>query len=606
MSDATTDILLERFEVIACSKCQNPCDTSSLAPFSTFACPACGNQMRVPARFANFIVLEQLGKGGMGAVYRAYDETLGRAVALKVMQQSIGRDRDFVGQFLQEARALAAINNPNIVQIYSYGEENGQPYIVMELVDGDRLDHIHETRKSLDELFVLQIAIEVCRGMQAASAAGMTHGDIKPANILFDKAGHAKVSDFGLARLKGEKPKPGEIWGTPFYVAPEVVRREAPNAASDIYSLGGTLYHVLTGEPPFNGETVTDTVLLRFKEPAPDPRTFKPSVTPATAKILMRMLEADVLARYPNYNSLINDLQQAYDALKLARSGKKPEKKFPWGAAIGGAVAIAVLAVGGILGNAALQSHREKAAAERLRQSEIESGILRPVVRNGKVEYVRTVPASSKKHPMAPDASPAAADPSAAIAPAKGPVSFKASADVTIRPANSSAARDDKSLVFCAGNGEKSSPAKIYLQFKLPGHLSPSLKSASLRLTCKTTTKKTRNSAQRVRLWALRSDTPLPLNPNDEAAPATIPGNASDLREDQAELLGEFPINANPETGDELRLDSPELFAFVTSYQGSLLTLVLTGDSASDHRAGWRFTSSEDTRFSPPTLLLSP
>jgi eukaryotic-like serine/threonine-protein kinase len=107
----------------------------------------------------------------------------------------------------------------------------------------------------------------------------MTHGDIKPANILYDRNGSAKVADFGLARFKGEKPKPGEIWGTPYYVAPEVVKGQAPNAGSDIYSLGGTLYHVLTGEPPFNGETVTDTVLLRFKEPAPDPRVFKNSIS---------------------------------------------------------------------------------------------------------------------------------------------------------------------------------------------------------------------------------------------------------------------------------------------------------------------------------------
>ena len=228
------DILIERFEVIACAKCSQPLDTFSEEPFTLIHCPLCGAEMRIPARFANFILLEQLGKGGMGSVYKAYDETLGRTVALKVMQQSIGQDRVFVEQFLQEARALAAINNPHIVQIYSYGEENGQPYIVMELIDGGRLDHIQEKQKALDEIFVLQTAQQIIRGLQAANAAGMTHGDIKPANILFDRAGNAKVTDFGLARFKGEKPKPGEIWGTPYYVAPEVVRGQSPNAPSDI------------------------------------------------------------------------------------------------------------------------------------------------------------------------------------------------------------------------------------------------------------------------------------------------------------------------------------------------------------------------------------
>ena len=262
----TGDILLERFDAITCSQCSQPIDTSAAIPFTPILCPSCGTEMRVPARFANFILLSQLGKGGMGAVYKAYDETLGRTVALKVMQQSIGQDRVFVEQFLQEARALAAINHPHIVQIYSYGEENGQPYIVMELVDGNRLDHLQEKHKALDEAFVLQTAIQIIQGLQAANAAGMTHGDIKPANILYDKAGSAKVADFGLARFKGERPKPGEVWGTPYYVAPEVVKGQAPDAGSDIYSLGGTLYHVLTGEPPFNCETVTDTVLLRFKD----------------------------------------------------------------------------------------------------------------------------------------------------------------------------------------------------------------------------------------------------------------------------------------------------------------------------------------------------
>ena len=120
-SELAGDILIERFEVIACSKCSQPIDTTQSLPFTQIHCPVCGADMRVPARFANFILLEQLGKGGMGSVYKAYDETLGRTVALKVMQQSIGQDRAFVEQFLQEARALAAINNPHIVQIYSYG-----------------------------------------------------------------------------------------------------------------------------------------------------------------------------------------------------------------------------------------------------------------------------------------------------------------------------------------------------------------------------------------------------------------------------------------------------------------------------------------------------
>ena len=392
-SELAGDILIERFEVIACAKCAQPIDTLSAVPFSLIHCPSCAAEMRVPARFANFILLEQLGKGGMGAVYKAYDETLGRTVALKVMQQSIGQDRAFVEQFLQEARALAAINNPHIVQIYNYGEENGQPYIVMELIDGGRLDHIQEKHKSLDEVFVLQTAQQVIRGLQAANAAGMTHGDIKPANILYDRAGSAKVADFGLARFKGEKPKPGEIWGTPYYVAPEVVRGQAPNAPSDIYSLGGTLYHVLTGEPPFNGETVTDTVLLRFKEPAPDPREFKKSVTPQTAAILRRMLEMDPFARYPTYESLLKDISDALTPLLEARSGKKkaPEKKNVAGPVMGGLVALALIGGLSYFGIHVFKAKQLEKQKQAQLDADIASGKLKRVMRDGKLVLVPAV-----------------------------------------------------------------------------------------------------------------------------------------------------------------------------------------------------------------------
>ena len=394
MSEAEGDILLERFEAVTCSRCHAVVDTSAAEPFSTVACANCGTAMKVPARFANFILLDQLGKGGMGAVYKAYDETLGRTVALKVMQQSIGRDRAFVDQFLQEARALAAINHPNIVQIYSYGEENGQPYIVMELVDGGRLDKVHKEHPVLDEVQVLKWALEIIGGLQAADAAGMTHGDIKPANILFDKRGAAKVSDFGLARLNGEKPKPGEIWGTPYYVAPEVVRGQAPSAGSDIYSLGGTLYHLLTGQPPFNGPTVTETVLERFRHAARGPQELNPRLSGKTAAIVSRMLEVDPMRRYPTYESLAKDVAGALAAEEERRSGGGP------GAKKGGAGKALLWVFLSLLGLAAVgaavyggvKAHQKKAAeaAEKAQlEKDIAEGRVRKIFVNGQFRYVK-------------------------------------------------------------------------------------------------------------------------------------------------------------------------------------------------------------------------
>ncbi len=594
-SELAGDILIERFEVIACAKCSQPIDTTASDPFSVIHCPACGAEMRVPARFANFILLEQLGKGGMGSVYKAYDETLGRTVALKVMQQSIGQDRAFVEQFLQEARALAAINNPHIVQIYSYGEENGQPYIVMELIDGGRLDHIQEQKKSLDEAFVLQTAQQVIRGLQAANAAGMTHGDLKPANILYDRAGSAKVADFGLARFKGEKPKPGEIWGTPYYVAPEVVRGQAPNAGSDIYSLGGTLYHVLTGEPPFNGETVTDTVLLRFKEPPPNPRIFKNSISLKTATILLRMLEMDPFARYPTYESLLKDITDALVPLLEARSGKKkvPEKKSVLVPVIFGLVAIALIAGTSYIGILMFKSKQERERTAARFEEDKAAGRVKQVFRDGKLQWVRV------------DAAPGAEVPAASAAPINE-WSIAASADTSVSSGGSDF-KEPTILLLKAGNKASIDEAsKIYLRFPLAGVDRERLDQATLQLTAgRKGSVKTKSSAYKLQVWGLKSPAPWDDFLTWTGAPGNDPQSIGGMLSDQAVLLTSYDLPANPETGDRLQISSKSLTQFIQNFEGAELTFVLTGDTETDHKGGWRITSTEDSgRFPPPTLIL--
>ncbi len=591
------DILIERFEVIACSKCTQPIDVAQSAPFTLIHCPVCAAEMRVPARFANFILLDQLGKGGMGAVYKAFDETLGRTVALKVMQQSIGQDRAFVAQFLQEARALAAINHPHIVQIYSYGEEDGQPYIVMELVDGARLDHIQEKKKSLDELFVLQTAVQVIQGLQAANAAGMTHGDIKPANILYDRAGNAKVADFGLARFKGEKPKPGEVWGTPYYVAPEVVKGQAPNAGSDIYSLGGTLYHVLTGEPPFNCESVTDTVLLRFKEPAPDPRVFKNSISAKTAAILLRMLEMDPFARYPTYESLLKDVSDALTPLIEARSGKKkePERKSAAVPIMIGLVALALVGGLSFLGYAAFKAQQ----AEKQKQAQFEAdkaaGRVKQVLRNGQLQWVRT------------DVAPAPGDAAAAPGAPANEWTLVADQDVAVGGDNASSEYKDQTfLLLRAGAGAGTTNAsKIYLRFPLAGVDRARVAQASLRLTARKSAAKPKTPPYKLLVWALRAPAAWDVQTIWSTAPGNDPASAGQMKSDQATLLATVDLPGNPETGDPLLVPLPDLVTFLRDGAGDALTLVLTGDVETDHRSGWRFAATEDAeRFRPPTLLL--
>ncbi len=318
MADETThDVLADPVEKIACRKCGRHLDVSSAPMFSKVECPDCHTRQTVPAQLGNFLLLELLGAGGMGAVYQALDKQLGRYVAIKVMRRSMGDDPTFVENFLREARAAAALNHRNVVQIYSCGQEKGQPYIVMELVSGGRLDEMVAQGNPLDEVRTLEIGIDVAEGLRAANDIGLIHGDVKPANILFDKDGVAKVADFGLARFVTWQQDRGEVWGTPYYIAPEKARGQKVDHRSDIYSLGATLYHALGAKPPFDGKTATDVVLARLKNPAIGLRVIRPTLQPETADVIARMLEADPFMRYPTYASLLADI---HEALRVARS----------------------------------------------------------------------------------------------------------------------------------------------------------------------------------------------------------------------------------------------------------------------------------------------
>lgn len=325
--DDSINIDADEVDRLACAKCGHHMDLSGVAPFTPIICPQCETKQNAPLRLGSFLLLNELGKGGMGAVYRAFDSTLGRYVAIKVMQKSLANDKTFADNFIREARAAAALNNPHVVQIYSCGQEHGQLYIVMELVDGGRLDKMIEGGKALDEVFTLEVGAQVAQGLLAASDIGLIHGDIKPGNILFDKQQRAKVVDFGLARFAAQQHlAPGEVWGTPYYIAPEKVRAKQEDHRADIYSLGATLYHVLAGSPPFDGETARDVVVARLNSPATNLLTVRPSLQPETAEVIARTLESEPNRRYPTYKSLLADLEEAA-RIARQRAGMPPKKK---------------------------------------------------------------------------------------------------------------------------------------------------------------------------------------------------------------------------------------------------------------------------------------
>ena len=315
-----TGIHTDPVDSFKCAECSETITVTGVPSFSEVSCPKCGTKASVPARLSNFLLLKLMGTGGMGGVYYARDEELGRFVAIKVMLESLGSDPAFIENFRREAQAVARLNHPNIAQIYSYGQEKGQPYIVMELVSGERVDTMMEAGGGLKPALAMRIGLEIAQGLSAADEAGLVHGDIKPENILLDTKGRAKLVDFGLATVAHQAAGEG-IWGTPYYIAPEKVRRQKVDARSDIYSLGATLFHMLTGKPPFEGKTPVEVVKARLDRPPPDPRSYMPDLPEIISNTIRRMLAVDRTERYPNYLSLISDLRKSVEALGSAPDG---------------------------------------------------------------------------------------------------------------------------------------------------------------------------------------------------------------------------------------------------------------------------------------------
>ena len=307
----TPGILIDRMSEMSCADCGCDIDCSEVDPFTEFDCPQCGHGQTVPARLGSFLLLKLIGMGGMGGVYHAKDESLGRFVAIKVMLASLGEDKEFVENFKREAQAAAKLNHPHIAQIYSFGEEKGQPYIVMELVPGKGLDKLMEERGPLDQDLVFQIGLEIAEGLSEADEIGLIHGDIKPENILLDDKMQAKLVDFGIATYAGQA-QGDQIWGTPYYIAPEKVKRHKADARSDIYCLGASLYHALAGRPPFDGDTPVEVVKARLEHAAPPLNESREDIDDEYNSIIARMLEADPKVRYPTYASLISDMRKAW------------------------------------------------------------------------------------------------------------------------------------------------------------------------------------------------------------------------------------------------------------------------------------------------------
>ena len=256
-------------------------------------------------------ILERIGTGGMSDVYKAKCHKLNRFVAVKVLKQEFSENANFVAKFKTEAQAAAGMMHPNIVNVYDVGEENGTHYIVMELVEGITLKQYIEKKARLSVKEAISIAIQVSMGIEAAHNNHIIHRDIKPQNIMISKDGKVKVTDFGIAKAVTSNTITSNVMGSVHYTSPEQARGGYSDEKSDIYSLGITMFEMLTGRVPFNGETTVAIAIKHIQEPMPSPREYIPEIPISVEQIVFKCTQKSPDRRYQSMAELIADLKQS-------------------------------------------------------------------------------------------------------------------------------------------------------------------------------------------------------------------------------------------------------------------------------------------------------
>jgi serine/threonine-protein kinase len=278
-------------------------------------------------------VVGMLGAGSMGDVARGVDVDLNRQVAIKILSERHRENDELRARFLREARAVAAISHPNVVQVFTTGQFDKRPYLAMELLDGVDLGTVVKQHGVMSSVQAARAALDAARGLEAAAKAGLIHRDVKPSNLVLLSSGVVKVTDFGLAKPLDPGAEPaltamGVVVGTPDYIAPEQARGEQIDERVDIYALGGTIYFLVTGSPPFRtGNPVEDkylkVVARHLKEPPPDPRKVNPGIDPELADLQRQMMQKKPGDR-PRYADLIQRLSATVDRLQVKGSSALP------------------------------------------------------------------------------------------------------------------------------------------------------------------------------------------------------------------------------------------------------------------------------------------
>ncbi len=256
-------------------------------------------------------ILEKIGSGGMSEVYRARDHRLNRDVAIKVLKQEFNSDRSFIGKFRTEAHAAACLSHPNIVHVFDVGDEEDIHYIVMELVEGITLKTYISRKGKLEIRETIGIAMQVAQGIEAAHEQHIVHRDIKPQNIIISRDGKVKVTDFGIAKAATNETITSSTMGSVHYISPEQARGGYCDERSDIYSLGITIYEMLTGQVPFEGDSAVSVALLHIQGEMVSPRKYEPMIPVSLEKIVLKCTQKKPEMRYRTVTELIENLKRA-------------------------------------------------------------------------------------------------------------------------------------------------------------------------------------------------------------------------------------------------------------------------------------------------------